>query len=146
MYVEYSSNNSGGSWWLEDGDWKKLESAGWKVEWAHLENLYDDKGGYVRDDDGTPKLVPVGEGNGKFGSIGKRQKNGEWRYMGALAKTAYRVGLNLRDAADEWERATGKSSTDAGCPCCGQPHNFTEYTAAGKYVTSGPETSYEAHW
>jgi hypothetical protein len=32
--VNYSSNNSGGSWWLEDADWKALEKAGWKVEWC----------------------------------------------------------------------------------------------------------------
>lgn len=31
--VRYSSNNSGGYWWLEDEDWKKLEAAGWEVEW-----------------------------------------------------------------------------------------------------------------
>lgn len=33
MKVIYSSNNSGGRWWLEDEDWKKLESGGWAVEW-----------------------------------------------------------------------------------------------------------------
>lgn len=33
MIVEYSSNNSGGDWWLSDDDWKNLESAGWKVKW-----------------------------------------------------------------------------------------------------------------
>ena len=31
--VEYSSNNSGGSFWLSDEDWKKLEEAGWEVNW-----------------------------------------------------------------------------------------------------------------
>lgn len=31
--VVYSSNNSGGDWWLTDEDWKTLEVAGWKVEW-----------------------------------------------------------------------------------------------------------------
>lgn len=33
MTIEYSSNNSGGSWWLSDKDWKNLEKAGWKVDW-----------------------------------------------------------------------------------------------------------------
>lgn len=33
MYVEYSSNNSGGSWWLDDEDWHALEAAGWEVRW-----------------------------------------------------------------------------------------------------------------
>ena len=33
MKVNYSSNNSGGYWWLEDKDWYALEKAGWVVEW-----------------------------------------------------------------------------------------------------------------
>ena len=33
MKVEYSSNNSGGDWWLSDEDWKNLEQAGWVVNW-----------------------------------------------------------------------------------------------------------------
>lgn len=33
-WVEYSSNNSGGSWWLTDDDWKNLEAAGWEVDWV----------------------------------------------------------------------------------------------------------------
>jgi hypothetical protein len=32
-HVHYSSNNSGGSWWLTDDDWFALEKAGWEVEW-----------------------------------------------------------------------------------------------------------------
>ena len=32
-YVEYHSNNSGGSFWLSDSDWRALEAAGWKVNW-----------------------------------------------------------------------------------------------------------------
>lgn len=34
MIVEYSSNNSGGSWWLSDKHWLALEAAGWRVEWG----------------------------------------------------------------------------------------------------------------
>lgn len=33
MTVRYSSNNSGGSWWLSDEDWHALEYVGWHVEW-----------------------------------------------------------------------------------------------------------------
>lgn len=33
MRVTYSSNNSGGSWWLTDDDWRNLEAAGWDVQW-----------------------------------------------------------------------------------------------------------------
>ena len=146
MYVEYESNNSGGSWWLKDEHWKALEAAGWKVQWANLENVYTECGrDYVREPDGTPKLVPAGEENSTFPSMA-RETNGEHRWLGALAKNAFRVGLGLREAAEEWERVTGMDTTDAGCACCGQPHTFTEYDDNGKYVTSGPSASYEAHW
>jgi len=36
MKIEYSSNNSGGNWWLSDEDWQNLEKAGWVVEWGRL--------------------------------------------------------------------------------------------------------------
>lgn len=38
MKVRYSHNNSGGSWWLKDKDWKNLAAEGWVVEW------YSDRG------------------------------------------------------------------------------------------------------
>lgn len=31
--LTYSSNNSGGNWWLTDSDWYALEEAGWKIDW-----------------------------------------------------------------------------------------------------------------
>jgi hypothetical protein len=116
MYVEYSANNSGGKWWLTDEDWKSLEGAGWEVEW-------------VKDWD-NDYFKPDTEG----------------RWLGALAKKATRRGLGLREAVAEWERATSACSTDAGCPCCGPPHHFTEYEDDGSYVRSGPETEYVASW
>jgi hypothetical protein len=140
MYVEYNSNNSGGSWWLEDSHWRALEAAGWKVQWVHLERKYTAKG-YERDTDGTPLLVPIGNS-----SLAYKGADGEYRWLGALAMFAFRVGLGLREAADEWERITGMDATDAGCACCGQPHTFTEYDDAGKFVRRGPFTSYEARW
>lgn len=108
MKVEYDSNNSGGSWWLTDENWKDLEKGGWVVDWN------------------------TEEGGG--------------RRLGALATSATREGMGLKDAVEEWEQITGKSSTDAGCPCCGPPHSFTEYDNKGDYVSSGPDTSYEASW
>ena len=116
MKVEYRSNNSGGSWWLEDADWTALEQAGWKIDWAKDQEV--------------------------MGRLGR--KDGRW--LGALATSASREGLSLHEAVAEWEKATGKCSTDAGCPCCGQPHNFTLYDDAGKYVDSGPNIEYSASW
>lgn len=117
MRVEYISNNSGGRWWLKDEDWYALEKAGWKVKW-------------IKDNDFYKKLSSVEAG----------------RWLGALATEASRKGLSLRDAVSEWERVTGKSATAAGCPCCGNPHNFMLYNDEGEYVESGPHTSYEADW
>ena len=116
MKVEYSSNNSGGSWWLDDDDWKALEKAGWKVNW-----IKDSKSQF--------------------------KDEGEERWLGALARDAEIEGVSsMEEAVASWEKATGQTSTDAGCPCCGQPHNFTLYDDKGKYVDSGPHTSYEASW
>lgn len=78
--------------------------------------------------------------------MARESADGEYRWLGALAKNAFRVGVPMRDAAEEWERITGLDSTGAGCACCGQPHTFTEYDDDGKYVRSGPSMSYEAHW
>jgi hypothetical protein len=147
MYVEYDSNNSGGSWWLEDADWRRLEEAGWVVAWASLDNLYTDEGNYVRDERGIPVLVPKGQGNSRLAAFNKQDTDGTYRYLGAIAMRAYKPNCSsLRQAADEWEQITGQSATDAGCPCCGQPHTFTLYDDEGKYVESGPQSSYEARW
>lgn len=144
MYVEYDSNNSGGHWWLKDEDWKALEAAGWIVAWASLEYQYNEQGNHLYDNNGVPKLVQMGEGNSRFPVFVKQDKKGEYRKLGTLATTAYRSGLSLREAAAEWEKITGHDAAEAGCPCCGQPHTFTEYDDNGKYVKSGPVTSYKA--
>lgn len=156
MYVEYNSNNSGGHWWLDDEDWLALEKAGWKIQWCGLREVYEkDESGrdrIVLDPDGTPKLIEVQPGDGypAFGDsslpIGHTLPIGQREWLGAKAMYAYRSGLSFMEAVEEWERVTGKSSTDAGCPCCGQPHTFTEYDNAGGYVQSGPSASYEASW
>jgi hypothetical protein len=148
-YVEYDSNNSGGRWWLKDDDWKALEKAGWIVEWGYLTPAYTKSGGYERTEGGIPKLLHVEKApKTKFaGLINSKDKNGEYRWLGALARTAYKPNCSdIREAAAEWERITGQSATDAGCPCCGQPHSFTAYDDAGKWLTSGPEARYEASW
>ena len=138
MYVEYNSNNSGGDWWLTDDDWKNLEKAGWKIVWKNL--TWTDS--YEKDEDGTPKLIKSKKDN----LMCDKDENGEYRFLGALATTAYKANMSLKAAADEWESITGKSATDAGCACCGQPHNFTEYDDNGDYVTSGPDTDYSCSW
>jgi hypothetical protein len=115
MKIKYSSNNSGGRWWLKDEDWLALETAGWKVDW------YKDR---------TDRSF-IGEAD---------------RFLGALASKAKREGLTMEEAVAEWERITSANSTDIGCPCCGNPHTFTEYDDEGKYVRSGPAVQYFASW
>lgn len=125
MYIEYESNNSGGSWWLEDEHWRALEAAGWKVLWVSLKEKYAAKG-YERDVDGTPLLVPISDSSLE-GSMVRKGADGEYRFFGALATHAFRAGLSLREAVDEWERATGLDASAEGCECCGRPHVFAEY-------------------
>lgn len=93
--VEYDSNNSGGSWWLEDKDWTALEKAGWTVKWFK---------------DETDRLF-------------KADKDGRW--LGALATTAEKEFETFEDGIQEWEKITGQDSTDEGCNCCGPPHSFS---------------------
>lgn len=106
-WVEYSSNNSGGDWWLDDDDWKALEAAGWKVEW-----------------------------NVDRARLSELDSNPEGRFLGALATSAKRYGVSMRHAIEEWENVTGESSNDLGCSCCGVPHSFSLYSSSGAYLDS----------
>ena len=101
-YIRYSSNNSGGNWWLTEQNWKDLEAAGWEVEWVKNkpEGLFRDRGSD--------------------------------RFLGALATEAKRHGLSYKMAIAECEDVTGESHLDEGCSCCGEPHSFYEYNDDGK--------------
>lgn len=52
----------------------------------------------------------------------------EWRerYLGAIATSASKSFASEEDAIADWESITGQNAWDAGCSCCGQPHNFYE--------------------
>jgi hypothetical protein len=105
VQVEYSSNNSGGSWWLSDADWYALERAGWDVRWQK-----DEANPIFRSDDG--------------------------RFLGALANRATKQFNSLGEGIQEWERITGKTSTELGCGCCGPPHSF--HDDKGNYYSPDP--------
>ena len=110
MKVTYSSNNSGGNWWLKDEDWIALERAGWQVEW------------------------------GKTGFDSSECKNAQeaekHRFIGALATQASKEFSSFKDALLEFESITGQSVTDEGCHCCGAPHSFStddySYSCSGE--------------
>ena len=139
MFVEYSSNNSGGSWWLQDRDWDALAEAGWHVvppgHYVDFESL---------DGDGVPLIKE--SGGGMFASMISEDDEGVVRYMGAKATCAFVVGKSLREAVENWEEVTGMSADEPGCHCCGNPHGFTEYDDAGEYVRSGPDFLSVARW
>lgn len=68
------------------------------------------------------------------------------RWLGALASSAHKENVSsMKEAVEEWERLTGAYSTDAGCACCGPPHNFTFISDSGE-CEYGPSISYEARW
>lgn len=92
----YASNNSGGSWWLKDEDWKNLEAKGWKVDW--IKDLPNDS--FLKGKDG--------------------------RWLGALAKSATKEFPNLGEAIADFEIITGQDYYDEGCNCCGNPHDIGE--------------------
>ena len=107
MKLCYSSNNSGGSWWLKDEDWFALEGAGWSVDWYDPEEEYD-----------YPGATP-----------GSKRYPGD-RFIGALASDAHKyVGSKeeAMEAVEEFETLTGQSANDEGCNCCGRPHYFSLY-------------------
>lgn len=109
--VEYSSNNSGGSWWLKDEDWHALEGAGWDVEWIATR---------TSDDPMLERMYARDRGEGA-------------RWLGALAKEASKEFDNPRAAIEEFESITGQDASAEGCNCCGPPHSFSYTDDQGNY-------------
>lgn len=93
--LEYSSNNSGGDWWLKDQHWQALEAKDWNVEWVK-----DDKDRIFTDKDGV-------------------------RFLGALATRASKTFEDPEEGIEEWETITGENAKSLGCNCCGPPHTFS---------------------
>ena len=82
-FTIYDTNNSGGSWWLNEEDWMRLEKAGWIIEW----------------------------------------KKEDW--LGTKATRALFLG-SYSEAVHSFETVLGMNADEEGCPCCGQPHSFSE--------------------
>jgi len=129
MMIKYHSNNSGGSWWLNDKDWKRLEKAGWKVVWANEEFVYEN-GEFTFDKKGFPVTK-----KSKSPRFAKKDKKGDWRWLGALAKRAFKDFPSLKEAMEEFEKITGQDVTDEGCNCCGPPHSFETLTENREYAS-----------
>ena len=109
MKLAYSSNNSGGSWWLKDRDWYALEKAGWDVDW------YSQRG--------HDQFMVYKDG----------------RFLGALSSGASKEVADreaAKEAVLEFEAITGQNVDDHGCTCCGPPHSFTLYDDDDRWVGS----------
>ena len=113
---EYNPNNSGGSWWLSDEDWKNLEKNGWKVVWANQEFIYKN-GNFVYDKNGYPKTRPKTENDYGYSEDG--------RWLGTLARYAFKHFDSVRECLQEFEKITGQDVSEEGCNCCGAPHLFS---------------------
>ena len=130
MYVEYDSNNSGGSWWLKAKDWEALEAAGWIVHWVQPRK--DSFMGYGRSTESYENPLTPHE----------RHPDAEW--LGGVAMSAAKETDDLQSAVEEFERVTGQDASAQGCNCCGPPHSFTLYDDEGNYVSS-PSLRIETH-
>lgn len=132
MNVRYSSNNSGGDWWLTDEDWLALERAGWSVEWGGLYfcragfQLHQPPVGFV------PCAAEKCEGHRRYESYEQADANPDGRFLDAAATAATIEADSMATAVRQWETVTGKDATDNGCGCCGPPHSFS---AEGQYAS-----------
>jgi len=103
VVLEYDSNNSGGSFWLDDEHWFALAEAGWEIAWAMGSGLdYD-------------RLPPP-----KNASARDRR-----RWLGTLATKARITTFNPLQSIREWEKITESDASAEGCNCCGPPHTFS---------------------
>lgn len=102
--VKYSTNNSGGSYWLNESDWKALQDAGWLImDWDNA--VYDSTGHYLADENGLPTTSKPADLD--------------------TAHYAYKKFKSIKDAIEEFEQLTGEDVSAEGCSCCGPPHSFT---------------------
>lgn len=149
MKVEYSSNNSGGGWWLKDEHWRALEDAGWEVEWGgkwFCHSQFPLRAGLPayplvecpepndakRDALGRPWNDCPGHRIAR--SYGEMESLGDdARWLDALATKANKEFPDLASAIREWERVTGLTASEEGCNCCGPPHTFSGHDAADQY-------------
>jgi hypothetical protein len=124
MLIEYSSNNSGGFWWLKDKDWIALEKAGWRVVWGGTYACHS-RFGFSEAPEGKPQPCESAdecEGHRKCDSA-KEAENHRW--LGALAREATKEFASIRECLLEFEKITGQTVSDEGCNCCGPPHSFS---------------------
>lgn len=142
-YIEYHTNNSGGSWWLQTSHWQALERAGWIVHWYHDAN--DDSHEHSEPADNSWS----GHSHGYSDPLIPATSSGK-DWMGALATSAAKEVNSIQEAEDalsEFESVTGHNADSEGCSCCGPPHSFSYHDDKGKthYFDSSP-SGYNRSW
>lgn len=152
-WILYDSNNSGGSFWLTDENWRDLEAAGWHVEWNYaVEGRYVRYGGKPTDvsvesgrryadtwEDATKRPVvgqpdwPDAHPDHQGGTVCLVAASYEEAlalraqhggYFGTLAVSALKRGNSADELVAEFESITGQDASAEGCNCCGPPHSF----------------------
>ena len=127
--LEYSSNNSGGEWWLTHKDWKAMDDHGWTVEWG---GMWFCGSGMNMSTAGDPTypFEPCADGKctGHPRHLNYEEavdacERGDC-FLDAVATAAYIITTNSEQTIREWEDYTGQNAEDSGCDCCGPPHNF----------------------
>ena len=100
MKFAFSENNSGGSWWLGRKQYEALLAAGWKYEPSD----YDKERGYDVEpfSSGEKDPVPYGWRHGLTGDFG-----------------------SMKEAVENWEKATDEDFFAEGCNCCGAPFSIS---------------------
>jgi len=120
--ITYISNNSGGRWWLSDGDWINLEKAGWTVIWGGYQFCHFE---WSPRKNTVCSAADVCDGHRAFNSLGEMGLSDKW--LGSYAREAYiDTDRTMEEVIDKWESITGQNSQDQGCHCCGQPHIFDQ--------------------
>lgn len=121
--VEYRTNNSGGSWWLSDDDWKALEDAGWEVEWGGV--YHCGTSASFRRPEGAPEPCESSDDCPGHSVCENAEQARAHRWLGALATRAEIEVEDPVEAIRSFERVTGEDASAEGCNCCGPPHSFS---------------------
>lgn len=153
IVVEYSHNNSGGSWWLKEKHWLALEKAGWTVMWGNKYFCRSKYESFNKKPEGKPEPCVDADrchGHRRADSLDEA-KAGKLDSLGAWACYAEGQFESLEAAIRSWEAATGMDASDNGCNCCGAPHSFSEKdggyasgSAVAEVLCGEPETLDEA--
>lgn len=115
---EFSENNSGGSWWLNRKQYDALMAAGFYYEKPEGDSVF-----------GINYDEPF---------LGSKSDNVPYGWRHNLRVKA----VDIRDAVERWEAATGEDFFAEGCNCCGCPFSMSSVSEPYEYA-SGDSVSRE---